>query len=41
MEKYDYYDEMHTTPKGSEKIANTIYPFLKDILIDKKERYNN
>jgi len=25
----DYYDEFHTKPSGSKKIAETIYPFLK------------
>ena len=32
MGKGDYYDPIHTTPQGSKKIANTIYPFLKDFL---------
>ena len=31
MELYDFYDEVHTTPKGSKKIANIIYPLLKKI----------
>ena len=31
MELYDFYDNVHTTPKGSKKIANTIYPLLKKI----------
>ena len=33
MELNDFYDEVHTTPQGSERIANTIYPFLKEMLI--------
>jgi len=33
MEVNDFYDKVHTTPKGSKKIADTIYPFLKNILI--------
>ena len=33
MELNDFYDEVHTTPKGSEKIANAIYPLLREILI--------
>lgn len=32
MDKGDFYDPIHTSPKGSKKIANTIYPFLKDFL---------
>lgn len=32
MEKFDHYDYMHTTPKGSKKIADIIYPLLKKIL---------
>ena len=31
MELYDFYDKVHTTPKGSKKIANIIYPLLKKI----------
>ena len=31
MELYDFYDNVHTTPKGSKKIAHTIYPLLKKI----------
>ena len=31
MELYDFYDKVHTTPKGSKKIAETIYPLLKKI----------
>jgi len=30
----DFYDEVHTTPKGSKKIADAIYPYLKKILIN-------
>ena len=30
----DFYDEVHTTPKGSERIAETIYPHLKKIFED-------
>lgn len=36
MEPYDFYDPIHTAPKGSKKIANVIYPFLKEILNNKK-----
>lgn len=32
MEKFDHYDYMHTTPQGSKKIADIIYPLLKKIL---------
>ena len=32
MDKKDYYDEIHTTPKGSKKIANKIYPKLLKFL---------
>ena len=32
MKINDFYDEVHTTPKGSERIANIIYPLLKKIL---------
>ena len=32
MDLYDFYDHVHTTPEGSEKIANIIYPLLKEIL---------
>ena len=28
----DYYDKVHTTPQGSKRIANIIYPYLKKIL---------
>ena len=35
MKPYDFYDFAHTTPEGSEKIANIIYPFLKEILTNK------
>ena len=28
----DYYDEFHTKPSGSKKIANILYPFLKNKL---------
>ena len=31
MELYDFYDSVHATPKGSKKITDTIYPFLKKI----------
>ncbi len=34
MDLYDFYDEVHTTPKGSKKIANIIYPYLKKILVN-------
>jgi len=33
MGLHDFYDKVHTTPKGSKKIAETIYPKLKNILI--------
>ena len=29
LEIEDFYDEFHTKPSGSKKIANTLYPFLK------------
>ena len=32
MEINDYYDQLHTTIPGSEKIAMTLYPQLKKIL---------
>ena len=32
MEAYDFYDPTHTTPKGSKRIADTIYPYLKNYL---------
>ena len=32
MELYDFYDTTHTTPKGSKKIAETIYPYLVKFL---------
>ena len=32
MDLYDFYDKIHTTPKGSKKIADVIYPYLKNIL---------
>ena len=32
MELYDFYDTWHTTPKGSKKIAETIYPYLVKFL---------
>ena len=32
MELYDFYDRLHTTPKGSKKIAETIYPYLVKFL---------
>jgi lysophospholipase L1-like esterase len=35
MEVDDFYDPAHTTPAGSEKIANIIYPLLKKILNNK------
>jgi hypothetical protein len=28
MEKNDFYDTVHTTPQGSKRIAETIFPFL-------------
>ena len=34
MDLYDFYDEMHTTPKGSKKIADVIYPYLKKMLLN-------
>ena len=33
MELNDFYDKVHTTPSGSKKIANIIYPELKKLLI--------
>ena len=32
MERHDFYDKVHTTPQGSTRIANIIYPYLKEIL---------
>ena len=32
MDKNDFYDQVHTTPQGSKKIADKIYPNLKNIL---------
>jgi lysophospholipase L1-like esterase len=32
MDKYDYYDRFHTTPKGSKKIADAIFPYLVKFL---------
>ena len=32
MELYDFYDKVHTTPKGSKKIAEAIYPYLVKFL---------
>ena len=32
MELYDFYDRAHTTPKGSKKIAEAIYPYLVKFL---------
>jgi len=32
LEKYSFYDTMHTTPKGSVAIVNKIYPYLLDII---------
>jgi len=34
MGLYDFYDEMHTTPNGSKKIADAIYPYLKKMLLN-------
>ncbi len=34
MELNDFYDEVHTTPQGSKKIADSIYPYLKNILLN-------
>ena len=28
MQVNDFYDEVHTTPQGSQRIANTIFPIL-------------
>ncbi len=35
MKKNDFYDETHTTPQGSERIANTIFPFLSNFFENK------
>ncbi len=32
MELYDFYDSAHTTPKGSKKISEAIYPYLVKFL---------
>lgn len=32
MEENDFYDKVHTTPQGSERISNLIYPYLKEII---------
>ncbi len=34
LDKYDFYDEFHTTPTGSKKVAEFIYPSLAQYLID-------
>ena len=34
MSLYDFYNKMHTTPNGSKKIADTIYPYLKKMLLN-------
>ena len=34
MEINDFYDRVHTTPRGSKKIAEKIYPHLKKILLN-------
>ena len=31
----DFYDKYHTTPSGSKKIAEEIYPLLKKIIKEK------
>ena len=30
----DFYDDVHTTPKGSKKIAKAIYPNIKKYIIE-------
>jgi len=30
MEKNDFYDTVHTTPQGSKRIANKIFPLLSE-----------
>ena len=37
MEKNDFYDETHTTPQGSERIASTIFPLLANFFENKKK----
>jgi lysophospholipase L1-like esterase len=32
MDLYDFYDQVHTTPKGSKKIAEAIFPYLTEYL---------
>ena len=32
MDMYDFYDQIHTTPKGSKKIAEAIFPYLTKYL---------
>jgi len=32
MDVHDFYDQIHTTPKGSKKIADAIYPYLTKYL---------
>ena len=34
MDLRDFYDEVHTTPRGSKKIADAIYPYLKRMLVN-------
>ncbi len=34
MELNDFYDQVHTTPKGSRRISEAIYPSLKKILLN-------
>ena len=38
MKRNDFYDKVHTTPQGSKRIANLIYPYLKEII--KKNNLN-
>ena len=37
MEKNDFYDEIHTTPQGSERIVNTIFPLLANFFENEKK----
>ena len=37
MEIDDYYDELHTTPQGSKRIAKKIFPFLLDFFEENNE----
>ena len=37
MNENDFYDEIHTTPQGSIKIVNKIFPLLLNFFIENNE----